>query len=391
MMFQHLQIPNARERGMVGLADLATRPLAWRPRPEAGPPRRILLLRLERIGDLLMVLDAIGLARALAPGADIDLAVGGWNADLAALIPGLSRIDTIDAPWLAREGAGWTWPALVAHARGWRARRYDLVVNFEPDIRSNFLAWLSGGRRRAGYFTGGGGAFLTDAWAFDPTAHVAENAERLVRRAFGAAGEAPDPAPRTPLRVPDEARARAAALLPRPGAPLIGVHASGGRPSKQWHPDRFGDAARQLAARHGATIVLTGGPADRALVDQVAARLTGVPVVDVSAQVDLVTLAAVLERLDVLVTGDTGPMHLAAAVGTPVAALFGPSDPRRYGPAGGPHEILRIDLWCSPCGLVRLPPVRCRNRVPECLEGIGVEAVVAAAERLLSAGRGDRP
>jgi hypothetical protein len=74
-----------------------------------------------------------------------------------------------------------------------------------------------------------------------------------------------------------------------------------------------------------------------------------------------------------------------------VAALFGPSDPRRYGPAGGPHEILRIDLWCSPCGLVRLPPVRCRNRVPECLDGIGVEAVVAAAERLLLAGRGDRP
>jgi len=380
-----LQIPHPRERRLVALADVATRPLAWWRRPEAATPARVLLLRLERIGDLLMVLDAIGLARKLAPTATIDLAVGSWNADLAALVPGIDRVHLVDVPWLAREGRGSSWPALVREAGRWRQHAYDLVINFEPDIRSNVLAWLSGARHRAGYWTGGGGAFLTDAGVYDSSAHVRLNAERLVRRAFGADARADAPAPQR-LRLPDEARTRANATLPAFGTRLVGVHASGGRPSKQWHPERFGDAAREIARRHGATIVLTGGPADRALVDAVKTRLTAVPVVDVCGALDLPSLAAILARLDLFVTGDTGPMHLAAAVGTPLVVLFGPSDPGRYGPAATPHEVVRADLWCRPCGLVRLPPDRCRNRVPDCLDAIDVAAVVTAADRVLAAG-----
>jgi ADP-heptose:LPS heptosyltransferase len=83
------------------------------------------------------------------------------------------------------------------------------------------------------------------------------------------------------------------------------------------------------------------------------------------------------------VTSDTGPMHLAAAVGTPLVALFGPSDPRRYGPVGSEAHVLRVDLPCSPCGQVRLPPERCRGHVPDCMDGIQVAAVVGAATALL--------
>ena len=386
-MFDHLQIGRRQERVLVGLADVATRPLRLGRRPATSTPRRVLLLRLERIGDLLMALDAIGLARALVPHAEIDLAVGSWNAELVALVPGLGRVDQIDVPWLARDGRGWSWPRLIAHARGWRSRRYDLVVNFEPDIRSNFLAWLSGAPRRAGYWTGGGGAFLTDGFAYDPARHVRQNAEQLIRCVLPAPAGAAVPTPAVRLELPASARARAAELVAGAGGSLIGVHASGGRPSKQWHPERFAAAAGEIARRHGSTVVLTGGPGDRALVEAVASHLEGVPTLDLSGTIDLATLAAVIERLDLFLTGDTGPMHVAAAVGTPLVALFGPSDPRRYGPAGGPHEVLRIDLPCSPCGLVRLPPVRCRNRVPECLDGIAVDTVVSAAERVLAAGR----
>jgi ADP-heptose:LPS heptosyltransferase len=170
----------------------------------------------------------------------------------------------------------------------------------------------------------------------------------------------------------------------RAARPAIGVHVSGGRPSKQWHLDRFAQVARRLAERHGATIVLTGSPGDRPMVDDVKRMLAGVATIDAAGAFDLPALGAVLAKLDLLITGDTGPMHLAAAMGTPVVALFGPSDPRRYGPRGEGHRVIRIDLWCSPCGQVRLPPERCRGRVPECMDGIDVERVVSAAEELMA-------
>jgi ADP-heptose:LPS heptosyltransferase len=284
-------------------------------------------------------------------------------------------------------------------------RRYDLVLNFEPDIRSNFLTWLSGAPERLGYSSGGGGAFLTDARPYDPNSHVSFNARRLVA---AAANPGPDPStgsgsPRASSRgedpglqpsevwprlvPPSDAVDRARTVLGTNPRPLIGVHVSGGRASKQWHVDRFAAAARLLARQFGATIVLTGATADRPLVDLARRALHGVPFVDASGALDLPTLAALLAELDLLVTSDTGPMHLAAAMGTPVVALFGPSDPRRYGPLARHTRVVRVDLWCSPCGRVRLPPERCRGHVPDCMDGISVDAVVAAAAELLTIAR----
>jgi ADP-heptose:LPS heptosyltransferase len=119
------------------------------------------------------------------------------------------------------------------------------------------------------------------------------------------------------------------------------------------------------------------------MVDTVRAQLADAAVIDVAGALDLVTLSAVLADLDLLVTGDTGPMHLASAVDTPIVALFGPADPRRYGPRSSSQRIIRVDLWCSPCGQVRLPPERCRGHVPDCMDGIAVDVVVAAAGELL--------
>lgn len=390
-MSRPLQIYEPRERMLVRAADIAAAPLGWLPRrrPSAAPGR-ILLLRLERIGDLLMVLGAIRAARAAWPLAEIDLVVGSWNLPIAELIPHITRIQALDAPWLARDGAGQSWAALVARARAWRGR-YDLVVNFEPDIRSNFLAWLSGAPSRVGYWTGGGGAFLTQAAAYDPSAHVAANAAQLIAHArnpeSGGAIPRDDPAVPEPLRLPSTALARADVVLGGATRPIVGVHASGGRESKQWHPDRFAAAARDLVRQRGGTVVLTGSEADRALVNVVRAALGDTPVIDATGGLDLQDLAAVLARMDVLITGDTGPMHLAAAMGTPVVALFGPSHPARYGPLAARQRIVRVDLPCSPCGRVRLPPARCRGHVPDCMDGIQVAAVVRAAEELLGAAR----
>jgi heptosyltransferase I len=271
--------------------------------------------------------------------------------------------------------------ALIRRAFAWRARRYDLAINFEGDVRSHMLMALAGVPARVGFDMAGGGPLLTRRVEHRPTEHTALNAARLVDEAFSTtSAEA-----RRPFRlsVPAGARARANALLP--GArPLIAVHASGGRAIKQWDVDRFADVASRLAAEHDATIVLTGTTGDEAVVERVKGLLPGeVRVVDLRGRADLLTLAAVLERCALLVTGDTGPMHVAAAVGTPVAAVFGPSMPVRYAPRGVPHRVVRIDLPCAPCNRIRLPPERCRGHTPDCLVGVTADAVYAAAEELL--------
>jgi lipopolysaccharide heptosyltransferase II len=391
-VFEYLQVYDSRERLMVGCADalLAGGAAAARLVSSGrsnGAPRRILLLRLERIGDLLMTLRAFEAVRARAADATIHLVVGTWNGSLAALLPWVNSLETVDVPWLVRHGAGATHKEILRRALGWRTRQFDLAINFEPDIRSNALLALSGAARRVGFFSGGGGALLTDALPYMPTDHTAANAMRLVDAALpGGANDAGERAfPRLP--VPETARREAGRLLGEAASdkhPLIGIHPSGGRRIKQWDPDRFAEVAARLARESGATIVLTGAAEDRPLVDRVSAALPpDVRTIAVAGSLSVIVFAAVLERLRLLVVGDTGPMHLAAAVGTPVVTLFGPSDPARYGPLSDRARIVTADLWCRPCNRVRRPPERCLGHVPDCLRLVEVDAVCEAARTLL--------
>ena len=130
------------------------------------------------------------------------------------------------------------------------------------------------------------------------------------------------------------------------------VHASGGRPIKQWDVDRFAEATTRIARELGTAVVLSGAPGDAAMTAQVRAGLPGdVPIVDLTGKADLLVLAAVLEGARLVLTGDTGPMHLAAAVRAPVVAIFGPSMPWRYAPRDTAHRVVRVDLWCAPCNM----------------------------------------
>ncbi len=401
-MFDDLDIPNRRERWLVGAADLAlgvaTLPARVVRRRPARAPERILLLRLERIGDLLMSLGAIAAVRQLAAAAEIDLVVGSWNEPIARLLPGMHAIEVVDAPWLVRGAAGSSGRQLAARGWAWRRRRYDLCINFEGDIRSHGLAWLSGATRRVGFGMAGGAPLLTDVVPHDASRHVAANSLALVERAFDlAAGTLPAPPAPDALRscrlpLPDRVRGAATACLQQAsGAPLpstlIAVHAAGGRQIKQWPVARFAEAAAQVAGDADAAIVLTGAPDDTAQVDEIesALKARGVRTIRVQGNVDLVVLAGVLSQCRLLLTGDTGPMHMAAAVGTPVVAVFGPSMPWRYAPLTADHRIVRVDLPCSPCNRIRQPPDRCVGHVPDCLAGVTTDAVVLAARSMLGA------
>lgn len=394
-MFRYLHhIYDPRERLLVGLADIGLTALAWPLRffrtAAATEPRRILVLRLERIGDLLMTLGPLESVRRTWPSARIDLVVGSWNRDIAAQLPWVDEVHVLDVPWLSRGTAAAGLNDIRTRVTRWRAIGYDLAINLEGDIRSNVLLAVSGAAVRVGFAMAGGGSVLTHAAEHDPARHTETNAQALVREAARAFGRTPTEAapawPRFP--VPAAAAERARQALEAGGwdgrSPLVGVHPSGGRAIKQWHGDRFGRAAGRIAKSLSATVVFTGTRDEAAAVGHARAALPpGIPAIDVSGDLDLLQLAAVLQMLTIYVTGDTGPMHLAAAMGTPVVALFGVSDPRRYAPLGPLTRVVRIDLPCSPCNRVRLPPTRCRGKVPDCLEGIDEDRVVHDACSLL--------
>ena len=399
-----LQITDPRERLLVRLADAGFRlATAWRPRrtrPDARAVGRILVLRLERIGDLLMSLPALHAIRVHAPDAEIDLVVGSWNAPLACLIAGVTRVQAMDAPWLSRGRGRGTAFALARRAWLWRARRYDVAINFEGDIRSNMLLGLSGARWKAGFGMAGGGPLLDQVVAFDPRGHVAANGVRLVDAVFGVAPsgaaaavgarEAAGRLPRAAIVLPPSALAEADALLGIAGArtpnpALVGIHVGAGRPIKEWPVARLAAVAASLAAEREITIVLTGSDDDRATADQLRAALRApVRVVDLVGRLDVVGLGAVLTRLALLITPDTGPMHLAGVLGTPLVAIFGPSSPERWGPLSDMCRVVRVDLPCSPCNRIRTPPARCQGHTPDCLDSILVDDVYRAAGEVLA-------
>jgi len=402
-----LQIANPAERAAVAAADailrLARVARRRRSRPAAGEIRRILVLRLERIGDLLMSLPAFRAIRERAPHAAIDLVVGSWNDALARQVDGIDAVETMEAPWLVRDAGGAGWPALLRQSRNWRARRYDLAINLEGDIRSNLLLSQAGARWCAGFGMAGGGPLLDDDVLFDPRSHTAVNGVRLVRAAFGELPgrqawpvEGLDAAARLAqarLTIPPAAHAEASVLLqaaagPRSTRPFVGLHIGAGRAVKEWPAPRMAEVAAWAAREQDAIIVMTGSAADRAGADEIRRALPGdTAVIDTVGGAPLLTLAAVLARLSLFITPDTGPMHLASSLGTPVVALFGPSSPERWGPLSRSVRIVRVDLPCSPCNRIRNPPARCQGHTPDCMAGIVTGLVIEAAASLLTARR----
>jgi lipopolysaccharide heptosyltransferase II len=394
-----LQIANPRERAAVAAADavlrLASLARRGRTRPAPAAVGRVLVLRLERIGDLIMSLPALHALRTLAPGARIDLVTGAWNEALARQIAGVDTVETTNAPWLARGESGSSWRALLQQAGAWRTRGYDLAINLEGDIRSNLLLSRAGARWSAGFGMAGGGPLLDEDVPFDVTSHTAVNGVRLVRAALGASpARQPWPAegraaaaqlPRARLTIPPAARAEADAMLaPAATRPLVGLHIGAGRAIKEWPASRLAETGAWAVRERDAAIVLTGSAADRARADEVRGALpAGAAIIDTVGTAPLVTLAAVLSRLSLLVTPDTGPMHLAAVLGTPLVALFGPSSPERWGPLSADARIVRVDLPCSPCNRIRNPPARCRGRTPDCMDRIVVGRVIDEAAGLL--------
>lgn len=272
-----------------------------------------------------------------------------------------------------------THSGLLRDASALRRERMDEAWLLPNSFRSALIPYLARVPVRIGYKTDGRGAFLTHALAKPRrTGHQLRDYDPLLRFC----GIEPDTGPPR-LAVPLEAARRAATAMASAGIGqdrelLVLAPGAAFGWTKRWPAERYGRLGDELA-RSGFARAVAIGPGEEALGAAVAAAAR-LPLPVIGADLDAVELAAVLARARCVVANDSGPMHLAAAVGTPVVAFFGPTDPGRTSPRGAAAEVLDRFVFCSPCFRTRCPYRH------ECMTEIAVEDAVRAVERVLGSG-----
>jgi lipopolysaccharide heptosyltransferase I len=330
---------------------------------------RFLLIRLGSLGDVVHGIPAAAALRRRYPSAQIDWLVDPRYAALLDLVECLDRRIPFDPRDVVR-GRGGAWAVL----RNLRRARYDAVIDLQGLLKSAVLARLVAARRTIGLPP----QHLREPLARlcysetpdpGPAAHVIHRSLGLLRAVdvHDAAVHFPIAIPRTPAvaRACERVGSREYALI-NPGAAW---------PNKRWPPDRFGAAAAGVRAEFGLPSLVLWGPGERALAEAVAAASNGAATA--APETTIPDIVAIARAARVMVSGDTGPLHVAAAVGTPVVALFGPTYAERNGPWSQRDIVIARTDRCA-CFYER----RCRKAVP-CIDDIGVPEVVSAVGRCL--------
>ncbi len=342
---------------------------------------RILIVKLSAIGDVVQCLAALNALRTAWPDARITWAVGDAAAEVLRGNPLIDRLLVFPrSRWsglLLRPG---TWPGLFRETHDFfsalRADSYDIALDFQGLLKSGLLIGMCRARRKIG-FAGqreGSSLFLNERLPpFDRDEHAVLRYLRLVRHLGVDVDE-----PAFPLWTGDKAHAEVRNILADLGiaSKSIMVLTPGTRwKTKMWTCEGFARVADECRARWGLTPVVVGAPGDRPLARAIQS-MARLPVMDLTGRTSLRTLAALYGRSKLVVSTDTGPMHIAAACDVPVVALFGPTAPWRTGPFGDIHRVVRLGLECSPCFMRNCPD-------PRCMTGITPERVLHEVERCL--------
>ena len=332
------------------------------------PPARILIIKPSAIGDIVHALPVLNLVRKKWPSARISWLV---SSACASLLEGHPQIDELIQFERRRFGKSWrkfsAASGLFSFTRGLRERKFDLVIDLQGLFRSGWFTGRSGAPIRVGQEEARefGWLFYTHHVKTGfPEGHAVDRYLKIA----DALGVGREPVEFV-FATSDQDRAQLSALAPDldhyavflPGANWV---------TKRWPPEKFAALVRPLREQFGLESVVAGGRADAAL----AARIPGAR--DLTGKTNLRQLVALLERAALVVGNDTGPAHIAAALGRPLVTMFGPTNPEYTGPWGKLDTVVHHPIECSPCF-----SRRCSHR--SCLEHLQADAVLAMVRREL--------
>lgn len=322
--------------------------------------RRLVVRAPNWIGDAVLSLAAVRDLRRNFPAARIEVLARPWVGALYGAVP---EVDAV------RESRG------ALHDGRALYGQFDAAALLTNSFATALAVWLAGTPERWGYATDGRSPLLTRSPGVPR--EVRGVSEVYYHRAMLAGvGLCVSAAPDNHLAPPPAWRGKGVAKLGGEGD-WVGLNPGAAYGSaKRWLPERYASLGDRLARRTGARIAILGGAAERPLAESIAAQMSA-PARVLSGETSLPELIGLIQALRLLITNDSGPMHLAAALGTPLVALFGPTDWTETAPVGTRHRLLREPVECAPCKL-RECPIDHR-----CMRLLGVDRVVEASIGLL--------
>lgn len=332
---------------------------------------RILLIRPDHLGDILLVTPALHALRTHAPSAHITLMLGPWSREVGARCiaphyPTIDQLLTCPFPGFQRAPQKpWEpYMLLLKTAQQLRREHYDLVINLRPDFWwGAALSYLARIPQRIGYAIEPALPFLTHTLPYPPAEHWTASNLRLISAALETLGYPALEAPYTPERYPlqftptAEEHTWVTERLSQEGinaeTPIIVIHPGTGAPVKLWRPEAWSHCANALTTSltypTSARIILTGSKSERQLIAEIAHRIPSPVLLITDATVG--QLAALLARARIVLGVDSGPLHLAVAQSTPSVRIYGPTDPRLAGPWGASqqHLVIVATQRCPTC------------------------------------------
>jgi len=339
---------------------------------------KILIVKLSAIGDVVQTLPALEALKKTFPDSEITWVVEEAAAGILEGHPFINRLlvsrrkawlRLIANPFTCMRGFG----EAFRFFRELRGSRYDIAIDFQGLLKSGIVMGLAKASRKIGYDRTRelSYLFLNERLpAFDIEKHALERYLDVARH-LGAG----DPDPTCLLPVDCERRVMAKRIegVKPPGRRLVAVNPVARWKTKLWRERSFAELADRLVREKQAVVILTGSAADREVNDRILSYMQE-SALNWAGETTLKELAALASLCDLFITTDTGPMHLAAAAGAKVVALFGPTAPWRTGPYGAPHIVVRTEIDCSPCFR------RTCGRDIRCMTGITVEDVMSRIE-----------
>lgn len=342
--------------------------------------KRILIINLMYIGDLLFTTPLVRMLRANFSDAHIAMLADRKNAEVIKYNPNLSEVIAIDKKGHHNKIGNYI--RLISKLR---EQNYDLVINLHPNERASALAAFSGGKRIIGFSARGFHCFFdqtikepADIHQADAYLEVLKLLGSLKVRHNGLEMRVDEASRHSAERLWDE-YLQAANPEKKPDWQVVAMNTGGSWPTKRWTKSGFAKVADQLL-QAGYGVAFFGGPMDEADVQQVTELMQereNKKLVCFTGRTTLLEMADLVRRCQVLVSGDSGPMHIAVSQKVPVISLFGPSDPVRYAPYGQKDGVLRSEEACLGCG-----QHHCEHH--RCMEGITPQRVYVAVMRILT-------